>query len=180
MNPADGTCYTYLRMNGLNKTLILYVRNFIFGAEDSLVSTVGLLTGVATAGLSTKEIVISGVILICVEAFSMSVGSFLSERTIEESSLNYDKQKSKSLLAALIMFISYFFCGFIPLFPYIITTTDRAFWFSIIFSSISLFILGIISAKILKTKILKNALRMMIIGGFAIGIGVIVGIFFKS
>jgi VIT1/CCC1 family predicted Fe2+/Mn2+ transporter len=167
-------------MKTLNSTTILYVRNFIFGAEDSLVSTVGLLTGIATAGISGKEIVISGVILICVEAFSMSVGSFLSERATEESSLNYNEQNSKSLLAALIMFLSYFVCGFIPLFPYIITSTDQAFWLSIVLSSISLFILGVISAKILKTKILKNALRMLIIGGFAIGIGVIVGIFFKS
>lgn len=167
-------------MKTLNKTSILYVRNFIFGAEDSLVSTVGLLTGVATAGIAGKEIVISGVILICVEAFSMSVGSFLSERATEESFLNYNEQKSKSLLAALIMFVSYFVCGFMPLFPYMITTTDQAFWLSIVFSSISLFILGLISAKILKTRILKNALRMMIIGGSAIGIGVIVGIVLKS
>ncbi|KKS05141.1 MAG: hypothetical protein UU58_C0001G0001, partial [Candidatus Nomurabacteria bacterium GW2011_GWA2_41_25] len=42
-----------------HKTFILYVRNFIFGAEDSLVSTVGLLSGIASAGIARKEIIIS-------------------------------------------------------------------------------------------------------------------------
>jgi len=163
----------------INNKFILYVRNFIFGSEDSLVSTVGLLAGVVSAGVGQKDIIISGIVLIFVEAFSMSIGSFLSERTIEEHSPNYKRKESNSMLASVIMFVSYFVCGFIPLFPYFITTVNKAFWWSIVASTISLFILGIVSAKILKTKILKNALRMTIIGGLAIGLGVVVGILLK-
>ena len=161
------------------KTFILYIRNFIFGAEDSLVSTVGLLVGIASAGLAQKEIVVSGVVLIFVEAFSMSVGSFLSERTTEESFSDYKEQESNSLLAAIIMFGSYLACGLIPLFPYLVTNVNRAFWWSIAASLLSLFILGFISAKILKTKVVRSALRMMVIGGLAIGLGIAVGMIFK-
>src|SRR3990167_4109226 len=100
-----------------HKTFILYVRNFIFGAEDSLVSTVGLLVGITSAGIAQKEIIITGIVLICVEAFSMSVGSFLSERTTEESFPEYKREESNSLLAAVIMFFSYLFCGLVPFFP---------------------------------------------------------------
>ncbi len=162
-----------------NKTFILYIRNFIFGAEDSLVSTVGLLTGIASAGIAQKEIAISGIVLICVEAFSMSVGSFLSERTTEESSPDYKQKDSNSLVAAIIMFASYLFCGLVPLSPYLILEVNQAFWWSIILSLLALFVLGLVSAKILKTKILKNGLRMMVIGGMAIGLGVIIGIILK-
>ena len=161
------------------KTFILYIKNFIFGAEDSLVSTVGLLSGIASAGIAQKEIVISGIVLICVEAFSMSVGSFLSESAIEESDSNNKNEKSKSFLAAIIMFASYFVCGLIPLFPYLIIPIEKAFIWSIIYSLVSLFVLGFISAKILKINILKNSLRMMIIGGVAIGFGVTIGIMLK-
>src|SRR3989338_6113284 len=97
-----------------NKDFILYVRNFIFGAEDSLVSTVGLLAGVVSAGMLQREIIIAGLVLISVEAFSMSVGSFLSERTTEEFSTTFRKEESKSVFAAIIMFFSYLVCGFIP------------------------------------------------------------------
>lgn len=162
-----------------SKTFILYVRNFIFGAEDSLVSTVGLLAGVVSAGVAQREIVISGIVLICVEAFSMSVGSFLSERTTEESSPNYKEEESNSLLAAIIMFVSYLACGLVPLFPYLITDVKRALSWSIVASLLALFALGFTSAKILKTKVLKSSLRMMVIGGLAIGLGVVVGMILK-
>ncbi len=62
----------------------VYLRNFVFGVEDSLVSTVGLLSGVAAAGVETKTIVLTGVVLIIVEALSMAVGSYLSEYSVEE------------------------------------------------------------------------------------------------
>ena len=55
---------------------IIFVRNFIFGVEDSLVSTLGFLAGIAVAGIATRELVTSGIVLILVEAFSMGVGSF--------------------------------------------------------------------------------------------------------
>lgn len=161
------------------KTFILYIRNFIFGAEDSLVSTVGLLAGVVSAGMAQKEIIISGIVLICVEAFSMSVGSFLSERTTEESFSNFKPQESNSLLAAVIMFVSYLVCGLIPLFPYLILAVDQALLWSIAVSLLALFILGFVSAKILKTRVFKNGLRMLIVGGFAIGLGVMVGMILK-
>ncbi len=163
----------------MGNKVILYIRNFIFGAEDSLVSTVGLLAGVASAGVGQREIIVSGIVLICVEAFSMSVGSFLSERAVEESLSNYRPQKSSSLPAAVIMFGSYLVSGLIPLFPYLVVTVDRAFWQSIVASLLALFVLGFISAKILNTKILKSALRMTIIGGLAIGLGVVVGTVIK-
>ena len=109
----------------------------------------------------------------------MSVGSFLSERTTEESYAGFKQKESKSLFASLIMFLSYLICGFIPLFPYLIAGKNSAFWWSIAASLFALFVLGFISAKLLKTNIIKNALRMFLIGGFAISLGVMVGIFFK-
>ena len=162
-----------------NKTFILYIRNFIFGAEDSLVSTVGLLAGIASAGLARREIVISGIILICVEAFSMSVGSFLSERTTEESNPDFKRHESNSSLAAVVMFVSYFAFGLVPLFPYLIIDVNPAFWWSITVSLAALFILGFVSAKILKTKVSRSALRMLFVGGLAIGLGVAVGVIMK-
>ena len=161
------------------KTFILYIRNFIFGAEDSLVSTVGLLSGIASAGMAEREIIVSGIILIFVEAFSMSVGSFLSERTTEESLPDYKPKESNSFWAAVIMFLSYFVCGLVPLFPYLILPVKTAFSWSIIASLIALFALGLVSAKILKTKTLKSALRMIFIGGLAVGLGVAVGMILK-
>ena len=99
-----------------SKTFILFVRNFIFGAEDSLVSTVGLLAGVASAGIPRKDIIISGVVLIFVEAFSMGVGSFLSERTTEESQIDNQEKFSNSLIALCNNVFLIFYLWFNPCF----------------------------------------------------------------
>lgn len=152
-----------------------YFSSFIFGVEDSLVSTVGLLSGVAVAGVTRSEIFVTGVILIFVEAFSMGVGNFLSENFADEFVSKKSNGNKKSVLGAIIMFISYFMSGFIPLFPYIIWEVNISFAVSILCSLIALFILGAISAKYFKGKIFVHGLKMFLIGGMAILAGIMIG-----
>ena len=109
----------------------------------------------------------------------MSVGSFLSEKETEESSSVHAQKNNNPIMASIIMLISYIVCGLIPLSPYVFIDTKNAFWWSIAASITFLFILGVISAKILKIKVLKTTLRMTIMGGMAIGLGVVVGLIMK-
>ncbi|MDO8560764.1 MAG: VIT1/CCC1 transporter family protein [bacterium] len=152
-----------------------YMRNFVFGVEDSLVSTVGLLSGIAIAEVPPQTIFLTGIVLIFVEAFSMAVGSFLSEISAEGYITRSETPTGTPIAGGFVMFFSYFVSGFIPLFPYIIFDVGTAFWFSIALSLVSLFILGVIGAKLSQTRILKNAVRMLVIGGIAVAVGIAVG-----
>lgn len=155
-----------------------YVRNFIFGVEDSLVSTVGLLSGVAVAGMPKEEIFLTGIILIFVEAFSMGVGSYLSEESSEEYQ---HKKHSISIPGALVMFFSYLASGFIPLFPYMMFDSNVSLPLSIISSLIALFTLGYVSGQVVNTKnTMRHGIKMLIIGGLAILVGVLVGKFVNA
>lgn len=158
-----------------SRNSVSYFRNFVFGVEDSLVSTVGLLSGIAFAGVPGKTVFLTGIVLIFVEAFSMAAGSFLSEYSADEFAGSTNKRGNGRLISGLVMFLSYFFAGFIPLFPYLIWPVGMALKFSVLFSVASLFILGIVSAKISKVGILKSGLRMAVIGGIAIAVGSITG-----
>jgi len=151
------------------------LRNFIFGVEDSLVSTVGLLSGVAITGTSRNYVILTGTILIFVEAFSMAVGSILSEHSAEEYVKRKEIAIKNSIRSGLIMFFSYFISGFIPLSPYVFIKNDNAFAVSIIFSITTLGLLGIFSGKISGTNVFGNVLKMVILGGVAIIVGVVVG-----
>lgn len=157
------------------KLFVGYVRNFIFGVEDGLVSTVGLLSGIAAAGASKHSILLTGLVLIFVEAFSMAMGSFLSEYSAEEYIDGKSVSLRYSIIAGIIMFFSYFIAGFIPLFPYFIISFASAFWLSIILSLTALFILGFVSAKTFKVNVWRSSLRMFVVGGIAISIGALVG-----
>lgn len=154
---------------------ITYLRNFIFGVEDSLVSTVGLLSGIAIAAVPRETIFLTGIVLIFVEAFSMSAGSFLSEYSAEEYEAHEEIPARRSMIGAGIMFLSYFVSGFVALLPYYFFEVGVAFGFSVLASLAALFLLGVIGGRVTRTSVLKNATRMVVIGGVAILVGIIVG-----
>ena len=133
-------------------TSVLYFRNFIFGVEDSLVSTVGLLSGVAVAGVPKTTILLTGIILLLVEGLSMAVGSFLTESSVEEYTHQIERPTRKNVISGIVMFFSYFFSGFIPLFPYIVWPVGFALNCSVVLSVVALFMLGVIGAKISGTN----------------------------
>jgi len=157
----------------------LCVRSFIFGAEDSLVSTVGLLSGIAAAGVPKGTVFLAGMILIFVEAFSMAAGSFLSERSAEEYVSHAGLPMRYFIFGGVIMFFSYFFSGFVPLSPYLFFEVTTALPLSITITLLALFVLGAISARVFKTNIFRSGIRMLAFGGVATGLGVLVGFFLK-
>ncbi|MFH1711847.1 MAG: VIT1/CCC1 transporter family protein [Patescibacteria group bacterium] len=72
------------------------IREIVFGLEDSLVSTLGAITGIAAGTGNSFVVILSGVVLIFVEAVSMAAGSYLSSksaREVYESRLKQDKSR---------------------------------------------------------------------------------------
>lgn len=156
------------------RTTAVYARNFLFGVEDSLVSSVGLLSGVAVTDMARGAIVTTGIILIAVEAFSMGVGSYLAEESAEE----YERRREangRSLRGSAIMFVSYLLAGLVPLAPYLGAEPAAALPLSIGASIIALVAVGLASAKLLGLPYGRQATRLAVLGGLAIGVGVAIG-----
>ena len=140
-----------------------------------MVSTVGLLSGISIAGVGNATILVTGTVLIFVEAISMGAGSFLSESSAEIYENHRDGLTERSYLDALIMFASYLVSGFIPLIPYIVLPQNTAFWTSIDLSLFVLFLLGIFGARMSNTSMWRSVARMMLVGGGAIAVGSVIG-----
>jgi len=74
------------------------IREVVFGMEDGMVSTLGAITGIATATNSHFVVVLSGLVVISVESISMGVGSYLSNKSeddVEKRKLFEEKQELK-------------------------------------------------------------------------------------
>lgn len=152
-----------------------YLRNFIFGVEDSLVSTVGLLAGVAAADVSPRAILTTGLVLIVVEGFSMGVGSFLTEETTEEMA-GETPRTLEAVKGASTMLVSYCLAGLLPLAPYVFLTGKNAVFTSIALSLIGLFGLGYgTSIYFGRPHPYKRAVKMMLLGGIAVAVGMLIG-----
>ncbi len=152
-----------------------YFRNFIFGVEDGLVSTVAFLAGVSVTGIDVKTLFISGIVLIFVEAFSMAAGSYLSEESTEEYERRSTVHPLIAMGGAVVMFFSYFIAGLIPLLPYIVFDGGSARVISIACTLFALFILGVVGGTLSGIRTVKSGLRAAVVGGLAIALGVIVG-----
>lgn len=157
----------------------LYLRNIIFGMSDSLVSTIGLLSGIDASGTPHQIIIATGIIYAFVAAFSMAVGSFLSEQSAEQYKKKGEVAHGRALTGAVTIFISFVAATCIPLIPYLFSHPGSDLMLSIILAIAALFVVGAVSARLSHVSAVKHGLRMASLGGVAIIIGVLVGKFVK-
>src|SRR6266566_3906424 len=122
------------------------IREFVFGIQDGLISTVGLLAGVQGATESNIVVIITGLTAMFSGAISMAAGSYLSSgaqkeifgkehsyrmvkvlsqqqnvflRTFQEKVFGLGSAEiNRPLQAALIMGVSFMFGAVIPIVPY--------------------------------------------------------------
>jgi len=60
------------------------IREVVFGVEDGIISTLGVLVGIAAGTNDHFVVIISGLVVIVVESISMGVGSYLSSKSVRE------------------------------------------------------------------------------------------------
>jgi vacuolar iron transporter family protein len=68
------------------------IREFVFGIQDGLISTVGLVSGVQAAGSSRFVILMAGSAAVLSGAFSMAAGAYLSSKS-EKEIFDYELEK---------------------------------------------------------------------------------------
>src|SRR3990172_12019436 len=98
-----------------------YIREIVFGLEDSLVSTLGVITGIAVGTGDRSLVILSGIIVIFVEAVSMAAGTYLSTESyieVEQTHQSMQDYKPNAVSAALVMGVFYVLGGFVPLVAY--------------------------------------------------------------
>ncbi len=66
---------------GASGKLLDAIRELVFGLEDGLVSTMGAIAGIAAGTESGGVVVLSGLVIIAVEALSMAAGSYLANKS---------------------------------------------------------------------------------------------------
>jgi len=151
-----------------------YLRNLIFGIEDGLVSTGGVLFGVATATDNRQVILITGVITILVEASSMGIGSFLTEQAVNDLD-NNPRSADDPVRDGLVMFAAYVLAGMICLLPYLIWGIDKGRYLSVVISLLVLCVIGY-----LPRSSWRRAVQMVFLGGFALLIAFVAGELLKN
>lgn len=155
-----------------------YFRSILFGLQDGLVSTTGLVVGIS-AGVSNPAIIILAAFVgVSVEASSMAAGQYSSEKAVHQLDKK-GRHRDDLTIGAAMMFFSYIAAGFIPIAPFLLFNIEKARIIAIVIALTSLFFIGYLKGKIVRFRPLRSALEMLLIGGLAAVIGLLVGNLFK-
>lgn len=154
-----------------------YFRSAIFGFQDALVSTTGVIVGVTAGSLNKSTVILAGLVTIAVESLSMGSGQYLSEKSVHQLD---GRHQDSPFLNGLIMFFSYFIAGLIPLTAVILFPINSIILAVVISSLLGLFALGWIKATLINKNPLKSALEVCLIGGLSILLGITVGSLAKN
>ena len=146
------------------------VRNIIFGLEDGFVSTSGVLFGIATATFNSRYIFIAGVITVIVEASSMGIGAYLSEKEADELTKSNHVKRIRQIIDGIVMFSAYLIAGIVCISPYLIWDVKTAMIISVSITMLGLFFVGY-----LPKQNIARGVEVTLLAGFAILIGYAAG-----
>ncbi len=155
-----------------------YLRSALFGIEDSLVSTTGLIAGLSVGTSDNKLVLLGGTVAIIVEAVSMGASEYISSDAVQD----LDKLKrhgDEPLKSGLLMLVSYAIAGLVPLLPVVFLGYPGALILSIVLALIGLFLLGYAKGRLLGISPWRGSFKILIVGGLATGIGVLAGLAFS-
>lgn len=163
-----------------------HLREVVFGLEDGLVSTLGVVTGIASGTQNRAVIMLSGMVVVTVESLSMAAGTFLSNKTeIDQHRSKFHRGRmgdgheidhKHPATDALAMGAAYVIGGGIPVLAYLLTmNVNLGILLSVGMTFVGLFMVGIMKGKMTKTNLLRSGLEMVVVAMGAAGVGWLVG-----
>jgi len=161
-----------------------YLAEVIYGANDGIVTTFAVVSGVAGASLNPSIVLILGAANLFADGFSMGMSNYLSRRSeldYQRSVDDDDRQTSDSLgdsksprRTAVVTFLAFVVAGWAPLIPYILEL-NSTFTLSIAFTGVAFFAVGASRSLVTRRKWYVNGTEMFLIGMLAAVVAYTVG-----
>jgi len=167
-----------------------YLAEVIYGANDGIVTTFAVVSGVAGAALNPSIVLILGAANLFADGFSMGMSNYLSRR----SELDYQNSiapdgEAKSPTdgkpptptdgkspkrTAFVTFLAFVVAGWAPLLPYIFAL-DPAFPLSVGFTGLTFFVVGASRSLVTERAWYLNGAEMFVVGMAAAAVAYSVG-----
>lgn len=150
-----------------------YLAEVIYGANDGIVTTFAVVSGVAGAALNPSIVLILGAANLFADGFSMGMSNYLSRR----SELDYQRSVRKDgrdppeeladgkspIRTAFVTFLAFVIAGWAPLLPYILEVMPT-FPLSIGFTGFAFFAVGASRSLVTNRCWFVNGAEMFVVG----------------
>ncbi len=143
-----------------------YLPDLVYGANDGIITTFAVVTGVVGANLSERIILILGFANLLADGFSMGASNFLSRRSYADAEERATGgEAARHGLATVIGFIT---AGIVPLVAYLLPLSDDArFPVAVALTLSTLFAVGASRTVVTRLGWLRSGLEMLLVGALA-------------
>ncbi|HLG41814.1 MAG TPA: VIT1/CCC1 transporter family protein [Planctomycetota bacterium] len=144
-----------------------YIGDVVYGANDGIVTTFTVVSGVAGAELGPSVLLILGIVNLAADGFSMGASNFLAIRSVAAAE-GRTRGLREPLAHGLVTFLAFAILGSIPLFSYLVPGFEsRAFLLSSALSGAALFAIGSIRSLVTQRHWFRCGVEMFAVGGIA-------------
>jgi VIT1/CCC1 family predicted Fe2+/Mn2+ transporter len=159
-----------------------YLGDLVYGANDGIITTFAVVSGVTGAALSSRIILILGFANLLADGFSMGASNYLAIRSDEAARGAAGKESVEpfALRHGLATFLAFLVAGMVPLLAYLVTgpIADDTFRTAVTLTLLALFAVGASRSLITGGSWWRSGGEMLLVGGaaalVAYGVGALV------
>jgi VIT1/CCC1 family predicted Fe2+/Mn2+ transporter len=159
--------------NELRQRLGYDLPDIIYGANDGLITTFAVVSGVIGGNLSWHVVLVLGFANLFADGVSMGASNFLARRSEGEG-----QPRVSRMVAArhgFVTFTSFVLIGAIPLFAFIGAPVESRFLATTVVTLVTLFTIGAMRATLTRVVWWRAGLEMLIVGAAAAAIAYGIG-----
>ena len=154
-----------------------YLGDLIYGANDGIVTTFAVVSGVTGAALESRVILILGFANLLAAGFSMGASNFLAIRSDEDARAASGRPPNEpfALRHGGWTFAAFVVAGVVPLLSYVFMPGDRAFPLAVTLTLACLFAVGAARSLVTTRNWFKAGAEMLIVGATAAAVAYAIG-----
>jgi VIT1/CCC1 family predicted Fe2+/Mn2+ transporter len=155
-----------------------HIGDLVFGANDGIITTFAVVSGVAGATLSPKITIVLGLANLLADGFAMGAGNYLGMRSEQDYQASVGKVREGAEHAfghGAAIFLAFIAAGSVPLLPFLLIPNQHTFLASCIATGIALFVVGSLRTLVTRARWFVSGLEMLLIGSVAAVAAYVVG-----
>jgi len=152
-----------------------YLPDLVYGANDGIVTTFAIVSGVIGAALSDRVILALGFASLLADGFSMGTSNYLSERSSREGGEGR-ADPGTAARRGLATFFAFISAGAVALVAYVLPVDDRwRFPATVVLSALTLFGVGSLRSVFSERSWWRAGAEMLAIGAIAAAVAYGIG-----
>lgn len=146
-----------------------YLRDLVYGANDGIITTFAVVSGVAGAALEPRTVLILGGANLLADGFSMGASNYLSIRSDEavRDSRGEPVGEPFPLRHGTATMGAFVVAGAVPLLPYLLAAPRHRFAVAVAATLATLFVVGALRSSVTALRWWKAGLEMLAVGALA-------------